>query len=406
MKFRNYLYITSILFILINPAFPGTGKIPVTTKSETALQNFLKGRELADKLRNQEAITYLEAAVEEDPEFALAHMNLALVQPSAKGFFESLAQAEKTAPQVSEGEQLWIKGLAAGVNGFPQEQLDFYQQLVELYPADERAFNLLGNFYFGQQEYELAIAQYETAVALAPEYSQPYNQLGYASRFLGDYSAAEAAFEKYMILIPDDPNPLDSYAELLMKMGKFEESIDYYKKALKLNADFINSHMGIAANYNYLGEYKKARKQLDKYMDMAHNDGERRTVYFCKSVSFVDEGKYEEAVKELGKSYKLAEKIKDSASMAADQMTIGNINLERGFPDEAMKNFSLAKGVMDQSNLAKEIKDNNRINYLFNAIQVVLANGKTKLAKQQAYVYLQQVQTLNNPLQTKQAHEL
>ena len=50
--------------------------------------------------------------------------------------------------------------------------------------------------------------------------------LGYAYRQEGDYANAEQAFKKYIELIPNDPNPYDSYAELLLKMGKFDESID------------------------------------------------------------------------------------------------------------------------------------------------------------------------------------
>ena len=63
------------------------------------------------------------------------------------------------------------------------------------------------------------------ATAINPSFSTPYNQLGYAYRFLEKFPEAEDAFKKYTQLIPDDPNPYDSYAELLMKMGRFDESI-------------------------------------------------------------------------------------------------------------------------------------------------------------------------------------
>ena len=77
-----------------------------------------------------------------------------------------------------------------------------------------------------------AIEQLKKAPELAPNYSPAYNMLGYAYRQAGDYANAEQAFKKYIELIPNDPNPYDSYAELLLKMGKFDESIEQYRKAL------------------------------------------------------------------------------------------------------------------------------------------------------------------------------
>ena len=72
------------------------------------------------------------------------------------------------------------------------------------------------------------------------------------------------AFKKYIELIPDDPNPYDSYAELLMKIGRYDESIENYKKALSINPQFVFSFVGIATNLNLKGEYSAARENFTK----------------------------------------------------------------------------------------------------------------------------------------------
>ena len=82
---------------------------------------------------------------------------------------------------------------------------------MRLFPDDERAHNLLGNAYFGRQDYEKAIAAFTKATAISPSFSQPYNQLGYAYRFQDRYTESENAFKKYVELIPNDPNPYDSH---------------------------------------------------------------------------------------------------------------------------------------------------------------------------------------------------
>ncbi len=109
---------------------------------------------------------------------------------------------------------------------------------------------------------------------------------------------AEKAFQKYIKLIPDDPNPYDSYAELLLKEGKYNESIKQYEKALSIDPHFVASYFGMASDYNYLGKNKTAREKLDKLLkDVARNDGEKRGALFAKAVSYVDEGDMEMAMK-------------------------------------------------------------------------------------------------------------
>ena len=64
------------LTVLTSSAVAGgtaaTDKIPVTTSSPEARELYLKGRELAEKLRATDARKFYEQAVAKDPNFALA----------------------------------------------------------------------------------------------------------------------------------------------------------------------------------------------------------------------------------------------------------------------------------------------------------------------------------------------
>ena len=75
---------------------------------------------------------------------------------------------------MSEGEKLFILANEAGANGDAVKQKECLDKLVAAYPNDERARLSLGNYYFGQQEYEQAIAHYKKATELAPDYSPAY----------------------------------------------------------------------------------------------------------------------------------------------------------------------------------------------------------------------------------------
>ncbi len=401
------LSVGAILLMAIGCGAPEQdGKMPITTKSEKAREDYLQGRDLQEKLRGQDARPFFERAIAEDPDFALAYLNLSFVVPSVKEFFANLDKAKALADKVSEGERWWILGVEAGVNAYPMEQRDLYQKLVEAYPNDERAHNLLGNNYFGQQDWELAIEQYQKATRINPDFSQPYNQMGYAYRFLERYPEAEEAFKKYIQLIPDDPNPYDSYAELLMKMGKYDASIESYQKALEQDPNFVASHIGIATNLNLKGQHGKAREQLQKLMDVARNDGERRAALFAMSVSYVDEKNFDAGLEEQEKAYALAEKINDAASMGGDLVAMGNILLEGERLDEAQAKYDKAVEIVEASNLSEAVKDNTRRLYLYNSARVALAKGDLETAEHRAQEFHQEVKAINNPFQIRLAHEL
>ncbi len=206
-----------------NPAAGTEGKIPVTTSSEEARKAFLEGRDLNEKLLVQNSIEHFDKAISLDPNFALAELNRANVSPTGKEFFEHLKKAVSLAEKASNGERLLILATEAGANGNAAKQKEYLDQLVAAYPNDERAHFNLGGYYFGQQDMPQAIEHYKKATELAPTYSTAFNILGYAYRQNADYANSEAAFKKYIELIPNDPNPYDSYAELLLKMGRFDE---------------------------------------------------------------------------------------------------------------------------------------------------------------------------------------
>ena len=395
----------SICFLSFTSCTPDD-KIPITTSSKDALKNYLKGRDLFDKLQAQEAVPYFKAAIEADPNFAIAYLNLAFTLPSAKEFFENLNKAAALTDKVSEGEKLWIKGVEAGVNGFPMKQRDYYEMLIKAYPNDERAYNLLGTNYFGQQEWAKAIDAYTKATTINPEFSQPYNQLGYAYRFLEKYDEAKKAFKKYIELIPNDPNPYDSYAELLMKTGMFQESIDQYKKALSQNPNFVPSHIGIATDLNFLDMHEEARAQLKKLEEMARNDGERRAAWFAMTVSYVDEGNLDKALEPLQWQFESNQKISDPTAMAGNLNVMGTVLLESGKIEEAKKKFDAALDIVEQSDRSEEVKDNFRRVHLFNTAYVALKEKDIKKAKNNAAEYAKQANEINNPNLIRASHQL
>ncbi len=382
------------------------GKVTITTKSEDARKEFLQGRDLAEKLLAQDSLQHFDKALALDPDFASAELARANNSPTAKEFFEHLNKAVSLADKASDGEKLFILANQAGTNGDVTKQKDALDKLVAAYPNDERAQFALGNYYFGQQEYSPAVEHYKKATELAPNYSPAYNILGYAYRQQDDYANAEQAFKKYIELIPNDPNPYDSYAELLLKMGKFDESITQYRKALTIDPHFVPSRFGISADLTYMGKPQEAEAELGKMADQARNDGELRTAFFGLAVVATDSGKLDKALQQMDKEFAVAEKKNDAAAMAADLQAKGNILAEMQKYDQANQQFDRSLKFIQDSSLSQEIKDNAKLLHHFNLAALAIGKKDYAAAKTHAEEYRQGAEASKNSAQVKLAHEL
>ena len=382
------------------------GKIPITTKSDDAKTEFLQGRSLSEKLLGHESLAHFDKAIALDPDFASAELARANNSPTAKEFFDHLNKAVSLADKASEGEKIYILANQAGANGDVTKQKEYLEKLVAAYPNDERAQLNLGNYYFAQQDLSQAIEHYKKATVLAPNYSPAYNILGYAYRQHDDYANAEQAFKKYVELIPNDPNPYDSYAELLLKMGRFDDSITQYNKALSIDPHFAPSHFGIAGDLMYSGKSAEAQAELQKMADQARNDGELRTAYFGMAVVAADTGKLDKALQQLDKEYAVAEKKNDVAAMAADLQAKGNILADMLKYDAAAQEFDHSLQIVESSSLSQEIKDNASLLHHYNQAGLAIGKKDYGAAKAHAEEFRNGAESSKNALQVKQAHEL
>jgi tetratricopeptide (TPR) repeat protein len=382
-------------------------KVPITTKSEDARALYLKGREAAENLRAEDARRLHAQAVEKDPGFALGHLAVAQNAQTAQGFFDALRRAVELAPSASEGERWLILSADAGARGDPKAQLALLGKLAAAYPEDERVHNQLGNVHFGRQEYPEAIARYERAIALNPGFPQPYNQLGYAHRFTGQLEQAEKVFRKYVEILPNEPNPHDSYAELLMKMGRFQDSIAAYEKALAVDPQFVPSYVGIANDQVFLGKGDEARRTLAKLRDrVARNDGEKRQALFWTAASWVHEGNTAKALEACREMSRIAERGGDVPNLPGDHVLMGQILLHAKKLDAAKAEFAKAVKAMEGAKVPPETKEAVRRNDLYFQALVALDAGDLAAAARGTDAYRAEVDRRRIPLEVRRVHEL
>ena len=398
-----------IAVILLGTAFaqpPMTGKIPITTSSEDARQLFIQGRDLAENFRNVEARAAFEQAVAKDPNFALAYWGLALVQPNTKLFRESMSKAVSLVGTISECERNLIMASQAAGEVNLADQRKFLGQLAAHCPQDERSHMNFALYFFGRQYYDSAATELQTATTLAPSFTAAWNMLGYAHRNAGDMTKAEQAFQKYVELDPKNANAHDSYAELLLKQGRYDEAVRHYREALAVDSTFALSHFNMAAPLVYQGKYDEARRELNIMRAHARDDGQRQTAYFGLAMVALDQGKLDDAVVSIQLSDGIDKKNNDVAQQAQNAIIIGLIRIEQSKFADALTQFQRVVDLTKNTDLAPTFKALMERARLYGEARVAAREGDPAKAKQLADSFAEKARATGSIDDLRGTHEL
>jgi len=90
-----------------------------------------------------------------------------------------------------------------------------------------------------------------------PDFLTPYNK-GLALLNLGKYNESIGYFDKALAINPKYVGSLDSKGAALFNLGKYNESIAYFDKALAINPKYVVSLYNKGAVLNKLGKYNES----------------------------------------------------------------------------------------------------------------------------------------------------
>ena len=383
-----------------------SAKVPVSTSSNEARDALLTGRALFENLHFTESRPHFERAVELDPSFAMGHVFMANSSQTAAAFFDSLEKAEANAAGATEGEQLIIRALGAGARNDQKAQLVALSALVSLHPKDERSHNRLALYFFGQQDYDSAVLHLGHAIAINPKFAGAYNMLGYSHRSNENLEGAKEAFAKYVELIPDEANPYDSYAELLMEMGQYDDAIENYNKALELDAYFAGSYSGISVAESLKGNVAAAQKSAAGMLAAARTPGEEQAAIFRKVTSHLYAGETEAALAACDEGVAIAEADGDHAGMGGTLEYMGDIMLDAGDTAKAREYIDAALEHRQQADINDANKAQAKRNHQFKQTIAAIIDEDLPSVTAMTAKYTTAVEANGTDFERRRAHEL
>ncbi|MCZ6776998.1 MAG: tetratricopeptide repeat protein [Ignavibacteria bacterium] len=256
----------------------------VTTQSMEAYRYYLEGVKYYLQFLDIGARVNLEKAVEHDPTFAMAYFYLGMAQRRLGNMQASrvaIEKAMKYSARTTEKEALSIKmDYTAYVERAPQNARKINEELVRRFPKEKMAHYYLGIKYRDAVRDSEAIDAFDRVIELDPNWGYAYNQLGYRYALIGDYAKAREYLEKFASLSPGEPNPFDSMGDLFLMMGRLDDAIFNFKKALEINQTWFAGLRKLAYIYAIKGDYAEALRQhvqysstFDKYFSIEEDPG-------------------------------------------------------------------------------------------------------------------------------------
>lgn len=170
--------------------------VQATTSSLAALRAYRLGEQRHLSGNDTESKTYYKLAIDLDPQFALAYLQVGRAysntgEPSAsRGYYQhAFALRERT----TERERLYITtSYYSYATGERQRAIEAYQLWSTLYPQDVIPANNLAGQYLAMGRSREALASARRAIQIDPSLPQPYSTLATALLKSGDTAALKA----------------------------------------------------------------------------------------------------------------------------------------------------------------------------------------------------------------------
>ncbi|MBW2202743.1 MAG: tetratricopeptide repeat protein [Deltaproteobacteria bacterium] len=237
------------------------------TNNLDAYFKVLEGREQSSRFNkegNAMARLLFEQAIALDPNYAMAYWRLSathladLILGSTKSPKGSLKQAE-----------------------------ELVQKALALNGALAEAHALLGRVYLAKRQYEQAIAEGERAIAINPNSPIAQYALAFSLTRVGKYEEAIALYKKAM---RSDPIPSTSLLTMLgnayILAGRYEDGISTLKKVLRRSPNNLWAHVGLAIGYSSSDREEEARNEA---IEILRIDPKFSLKHFAKRLMYKDQ---------------------------------------------------------------------------------------------------------------------
>jgi tetratricopeptide (TPR) repeat protein len=181
-------------------------------KDEASMLELEKGNQLFSERKFDEALGLFQKFAELNPNVYQIYFNIGDIYRE-KGEFEKAneqyaiaqAKAREKADVVMQAKALASFGEICLRQEKLKEAQEFFTQSIALNPKDEILAYNVAEIFFGQNQIDEAIKNYQLAIQIKPEWSEPYLKIGYAYLNKGNMTKAIESLNEFLKRDPESP---------------------------------------------------------------------------------------------------------------------------------------------------------------------------------------------------------
>ncbi len=286
-----------------------------SSQSVQALRYYTEGMQLSREGRNLDAVKQFEAAVKEDPNFALGYSKLAVTY-AALDYGDKAQQSSQKALDLSDKLS-------------PQEKL-----LIQAQDA------------WVTRDYAKAISSYENLDKILPDDFDIQYSLARACEESSAFDKGRAYYDKLLARDPKNVEILYRIGWLEVQRNNAQGSLDYLNRALTGAVQAGNEEEKAAIldatgyAYQSLSKLEDALRNYQQALDIERRLDEKGIV--AETLDHMSQaqdlaGKYDDAVKRLTEALQLRREIGDKLGTAQTLLNLGGHYETHGQYDEALK---------------------------------------------------------------------
>jgi tetratricopeptide (TPR) repeat protein len=291
--------------------------IAVTSDNFTAYNGL--GQFLLDHGHLDEAIDQLHIALEIDPKYPIARMNLGIALTKKGRADEAIAQFQTVLEGYpNDANAYGNMGTALLAKGDSQSAIAAYEKALSIQSRYASAHFGLGMALDDNARGGEAIAHYQEAVRENPDFAEAYYLLGNDLFRASRIGAAIAAYERALQSRPVYPEVENNMGLALLKEGRPGEAIAHWERALANEPDFVlalNNLAWILATFPdaSIRNGDKALKLAERANQLSGSKDP--SVLRTLAAAYAENGRFTEATAIAENGLKLA-KTQDNSALA------------------------------------------------------------------------------------------
>ena len=292
-----------------------------TTSSLEALKLYAEGVFARGQRHDDEAVALLEQALEEDPEFAMAHAQMGAIYywggDRVKGE-KHFSQALELLDRLTERERLTIEAWIPAYRGNRDEATIKYKAYLRQYPDDTRAWHNLAHNYLMLKRFDESIQ----------------------------------AFNRHLELYPSSASAFINLATCYTATDRFELAIEHYQKGFELNPQYLKVK-NLNSEYGFtlvaLDDVEKAEEAFNLLLegDESLQAGGHRHMALLNMY----QGKFSQAEQQLNEAIRLNNTLDNTLSEYRDRIFLVTAHRNRGLKRKAVEELATALEIRTRSNI-------------------------------------------------------